>query len=234
MHHIATDGWSTGIIDQDITLFYNSFSVGTNPKLDPLPLRYRDYAIWQQQKVRANLVEKQLAYWSNHLQGAKPLELRTDYIRPQKLSDHAAEIPISIDRTSVLALREMAAKHRTSLYVVLLAAYRTALFRVNGEDDGAIGIVNANRTRAELEGIVGFFVNTHAIRLPINSDTTFESMIVETRKAMTAALENADVPFDKVVAHLAPVRDLSRNALVQICPSSILRLPALQVTDHYQ
>ncbi|KAK7468432.1 hypothetical protein VKT23_002945 [Stygiomarasmius scandens] len=216
IHHIASDGWSKGLIDQDLTILYNAFITGQQPVLSHLPIRYRDYAVWQKQRVQDDLLTNQLEYWKARLYGARPLELFTDFARPEILSGKAAELPITVDATVVAGLRRLASKHRTSLYVVLLAAFRAAVFRSTGEEDGSIGMVNANRPRAELEGIVGFFVNTHAIRLVVGSDSSFEDMILQTRQVTIEALQHSDVPFDKVVAHLAPPRDLSRNPLAQL------------------
>lgn len=217
IHHIATDGWSTTIIDEELAALYNSFSMDKQNSLPPVPLRYRDYSVWKKHTDSTNKVESQLDFWFKHLQGSKPLELRADFVRPQKLSGRANEIPITIDQVAATALRTLASSHRTSLSVVLLAALRATLFRVTGEDDGTIGVVNANRASIELERLVGFFVNTHALRLPIEPHGSFEDLIRTTRNVMTAALDNSQVPFDKVVTHLSPVRDPSRNPLVQLC-----------------
>jgi len=220
IHHIATDGWSNVLLDRDLTVLYNAFAAGVQPSLNPIPIRYRDYAVWQKQRARDNLLTTQLEYWKKRLFGARPLELFTDYVRPESLSGKAAEQPITIDATVVTSLRRLAAKHRASLYVILLAAFRAAVFRSTGEEDGSIGMVNANRPRTELESVVGFFVNTHAVRLVVESDMSFEDLITQTRQVTLEALQNSEVPFDKVVAHLAPPRDLSRNPLVQLSKSS--------------
>lgn len=230
IHHIATDGWSAGIIDQELTHFYNCFSTGTNPSLKQLPLRYRDYSVWHRRRVEEGLLDTQIEFWSRHLQGSKALELHSDYVRPSTLSGKAYEIPIKLNAEVVSALHHLATTHRTSLYVVLLAAFRATIFRTTGESDGAIAMVNANRPQAELEGIVGFFVNTHAIRLTVDRTTTFVELIEQTKKVTTAAQDNADIPFDKVVAHLSPERDLSRTALVQLSEQISRQCSLLQIT----
>ncbi|KAE9391127.1 acetyl-CoA synthetase-like protein [Gymnopus androsaceus JB14] len=201
IHHIATDGWSNIIIDRDLAQLYNSFSAGISGSIN----RFKKESCRHSSTIGLTT-----------FRSAKPLELRVDYFRPQTRSGQTKEIPIAIGRTLVSALRQLGAKHRTSLYVVILAVFRATIFRVTGEDDGILGMANARRPQTELENIVGFFVNIHAIRLPVNQQSTFEDLIMETRKVTAAALDNSEIPFDKVVAHLAPKRYLSRNPLVQL------------------
>ncbi|KAE9402498.1 acetyl-CoA synthetase-like protein, partial [Gymnopus androsaceus JB14] len=218
IHHIATDGWSEGIIDEELAIFYNTLCAGLPiPLLPHLPVRYTDYSVWQNKRLESGVLETQLGYWYKQLEGSKPLELHAEFIRPERLSSQAAEIPFEISTESVTRINQLAATHRTSLYVVLLAAFRAALFRITGEEDGCIGMVNANRPQEELEHIVGFFVNTHAIRLSIDAETNFEDMVLQTRRVTAEALQNSEVPFDKVVQKcLTAQRELSRNPLVQL------------------
>ncbi|KAE9406246.1 acetyl-CoA synthetase-like protein [Gymnopus androsaceus JB14] len=218
IHHISTDGWSSGIIDREVTLLYNALSAGLpTPLLPNLPLRYTDYSLWQNERLNTGMLDTQLSYWHKQLQGSKPLELHADFVRPEKLSGKADEIPFEISEESLMALRLLAATHRTSLYVVLLAAFRASIFRITGEEDGTIGMVNANRPQEEIEHIVGFFVNTHAVRLSIDSNTSFDDIVLKTRRVTAEALQHSDVPFDKVVQKcLTAQRELSRNPLVQL------------------
>ncbi|KAF8580654.1 acetyl-CoA synthetase-like protein [Ramaria rubella] len=216
VHHIATDGWSSRIIDHELSVIYNSLMNGVPLTLEAQPLRYRDYSAWQSQRLANGDFDDQLRYWSSQLKGATPLELPTDFVRPEKLSGQAGEVEFNVAESTVTALRELAARHQTSLYVVLLAAFRATLFRATGEEDGVLGGVNANRTHPDLEGLVGFFVNTHGIRLPVDKQTSYDDLIVTTKRVSAEAIQHADIPFDRVVAHLAPDRDIARNALAQL------------------
>ncbi|KAF5356450.1 hypothetical protein D9758_009494 [Tetrapyrgos nigripes] len=216
VHHVSSDGWSEGLIDQDLAILYNSFLTGVEPALDPLPFCYCDYSVWRKQKIQDSSLTAQLEYWTKQLEGARPLELFTDYQRPLKLSGRAAEHSFKIEAALVKSMRSLAAVNQTSLYVVLLAAFHATVYRLTGQEDGMIGMVNANRPRAELERIVGFFVNTHAIRLSVDPDTSFNEMIMQTSRVTVEALQHSEVPFDQVVARLAPQRDLSRNPLAQL------------------
>lgn len=218
IHHIVTDGWSEGIIDRELTLLYNGYLDHPDlpPTLDPLPLRYGDFAVWYRTFSQSGVFQPQLEYWSEALKGAKPLELFTDYARPKALSGNAAELQFDISSATVSLLRQLAAVHRTSLYVILLTAFRSLVYRLNGEEDGMLGMVSANRPMPELEGIVGFFVNAHALRLTLDCDSTFEDLIQTTRKVVVDALHHSDVPFDQVVAELSPERDVARKPLVQL------------------
>jgi hypothetical protein len=216
IHHTSSDEWSAGLIDQELTASYNSFIDGVEPSLNPLPIRYCDYAVWRKQRIQADLLTAQLDYWSKQLNGSRPLELFTDYVRPAKLTGRASEHSFKIEAVLAKALRHLASTYRTSLYVVLLAAFRATIYRTTSEEDGTVGIVNANRTRTELEGIVGLFANTHAIRLSVGSDTSFEQMILQTRQVTAEAFQHSEVPFNQVVAHLVPQCHPSRSPLAQL------------------
>ena len=223
-HHIVTDGWSFGVIDHDLTVLYNTFltDIHQQSPLSPLSIRYGEICAWQNQLVDSGVFAPQLAYWVEELKGAKPLELFTDYPRPQKLSGRADEIPFTMDDTMVSSLRRLASTHQTSLYVVLLAAFRAAIYRANGEEDGMLGMVSANRPTPEMEGVVGYFVNPRALRLEVTPDSTFESLVQTTRKVVIDSLQHLDVPFQQIVSELAPQRNVARKPLVQLGALSIV------------
>lgn len=234
IHHIVTDGWSLEIVDSELTSLYNTLlrsGVHTHSALHPLPLRYGDFAGWQNRISQSEVVRDQLRYWSEQLKGTRALELFTDYPRPTKLSGRADEIEFDLDPNTLESLQRLAFNHRTSLYVILLAAFRAFVYRLNGEEQGTLGMVNANRSLPEIAGVVGFFVNTHAIHVPVDSDSTFEDLIHTTRGVVAEALEHSDVPFDQVVAEVAPERHLARHALIQLGKlTDTIRLGAL--SDH--
>ncbi|KAF7337661.1 Non-ribosomal peptide synthetase [Mycena sanguinolenta] len=218
IHHIVTDGWSAGLIDTDLTLLYNTFLVhpSAQPPLEPLPFTFGDAATWRSQFAGSQLVKDQLQYWTTQLRGSRPLELFTDYIRPSKLSGRAAELEFNIDSDTLTALRRLASTYRTSLYVILLVAFRALIYRSNGEEDGMLGMVNANRPLPELNNIVGFFVNSHALRLPVSPESTFVDLIQVTREVVIDALEHSHATFRDVVAALSPERNIARRSLIQL------------------
>jgi hypothetical protein len=217
VHHIATDGWSGQLLERDLTAAYNSFKrLRRPPVLKALTVRYRDYAAWQKEQLTDTLISAQLEYWSNQLRGKAALEMPTDFKRPERLSDRAGEEPFTIDSATTNTLRDIAALHGTSLYVILLALFRSSIYRMTGQEDGTLGMVNANRPHPELEAIVGFFVNTQALRLQLDDLTTFSDLVVQTRRTAAEAMQNSLVPFDKIVAHISPDRSVSRNPLVQL------------------
>lgn len=169
---------------------------------------------------RDDHTQQQLAYWARHLSGSKALELRTDYFRPAKLSGTVEQVPLFMNKAVVAALREFAASNGASLHVALLAAFRAAIFRFTGEDSGAIGMMKTTNWKSN-----DFLENVQAINLQsVMSQSTFEDLIVETRKHTVAALENSDISFPKVVAHLVPQHDSSRNALIQLSMSYTFKL----------
>ncbi|KAJ7347283.1 hypothetical protein DFH08DRAFT_936842 [Mycena albidolilacea] len=218
IHHIVTDGWSAGLIDADLTLLYNAFLDNPSAKtlLEPLPFTFGDATTWRRQFAGSQLVKDQLQYWVVQLRGSRPLELFTDYVRPSQPSGGAAELEFDIDSDTLTALRRLASTHRTTLYVILLAAFRALIYRSNGEEDGMLGMVNANRPLPELKNIVGFFVNSHALRLLVSPESTFADIIQATRKVVIDALEHSDVPFQDVVTALSPERNIARKPLVQL------------------
>ncbi|KAJ6520288.1 hypothetical protein C8R45DRAFT_55978 [Mycena sanguinolenta] len=218
IHHIVTDGWSAGLIDTDLTSLYNTFldDPSAKPPLEPLPFTFGDATTWRSQIAGTQLVEDQLQYWTTQLRGSRPLELFTDYVRPSKLSGRAAELEFNIDSVTLTALRRLASTYRTSLYVILLAAFRALIYRSNGEEDGMLGMVNANRPLPELNNIVGFFVNSHALRLVVSPESTFADLIQVTRKVVMDALEHSDATFRDVVAALSPERNIARKSLIQL------------------
>ncbi|KAF9467529.1 hypothetical protein BDZ94DRAFT_1305172 [Collybia nuda] len=219
IHHIATDGWSLELIDTELTSLYNTLlcdGIHSPSPLDVLPVRYGDFAGWQNRMSESKVVQDQLRYWSEQLKGTRALELFTDYPRPVQASGRADEIEFDLDDSTVESLRQLAFNHRTSLYVILLAAFRAFVYRLNGEEQGTLGMVNANRSLPEIANVVGFFVNTHAIHVSLDSDATFEDLIHTTRGVVAAALEHSDVPFDQVVAEVVSERHLARNVLIQL------------------
>ncbi|ENH70882.1 Enniatin synthase [Fusarium oxysporum f. sp. cubense race 1] len=219
MHHIISDGWSIDVLRHDLSQLYAAALQGRDPisAMNPLPIQYSDFAMWQKQEAQALEHEKQLDYWKKQLADCSPAKLPTDFPRPALLSGEAGVVPVSIDGQLYQNLREFCNENNTTSFAVLLAAFRAAHYRLTGVDDAVIGTPIANRNRWELESIIGFFVNTQCMRITVDDEESFGSLVRQVRATTTAAFENEDVPFERVVSTMLPgSRDLSRTPLAQL------------------
>ncbi|KAF5695620.1 enniatin synthase [Fusarium denticulatum] len=219
MHHIISDGWSIDVLRHDLSQLYAAALQGRDPlsAMNPLPIQYSDFAMWQKQEAQAVEQEKQLDYWKKQLADCSPAKLPTDFPRPALLSGEAGVVPVSIDGELYHNLREFCNENNTTSFALLLAAFRAAHYRLTGVDDAVIGTPIANRNRWELENIIGFFVNTQCMRITVDDQDTFSSLVHQVRVTTTAAFENEDVPFERVVSTMLPgSRDLSRTPLAQL------------------
>ncbi|KAH7240699.1 uncharacterized protein BKA55DRAFT_677902 [Fusarium redolens] len=219
MHHIVSDGWSIDVLRHDLSQLYAAALQGRDPlsAMNPLPIQYSDFAMWQKQEAQALEHEKQLEYWKKQLADCSPAKLPTDFPRPALLSGEAGVVPVSIDGQLYQNLRGFCNENNTTSFAVLLAAFRAAHYRLTGVDDAVIGTPIANRNRWELENIIGFFVNTQCMRITVDDEDTFGTLVRQVRATTTAAFENEDVPFERVVSTMLPgSRDLSRTPLAQL------------------
>ncbi|CVL10435.1 related to non-ribosomal peptide synthetase [Fusarium proliferatum] len=219
MHHIVSDGWSIDVLRHDLSQLYAAALQGRDlaSAMNPLPIQYSDFAMWQKQEAQALEHEKQLEYWKKQLADCSPAKLPTDFPRPALLSGEAGVVPVSIDGQLYQNLRGFCNENNTTSFAVLLAAFRAAHYRLTGVDDAVIGTPIANRNRWELENIIGFFVNTQCMRIAVDDQDTFGSLVSQVRATTTAAFENEDVPFERVVSTMLPgSRDLSRTPLAQL------------------
>lgn len=216
MHHIISDGWSTTILLDELERLYHAFSIDQPPPLEPLPVQYKDYAIWQRQWLQGQTLEQQLNYWVQQLQGTEMLELPTDYPRPPVRTyrgDTASLLlPLSLREQFV----EISQRHGTTLFMTLLAAFQVLLMHYTGQTDLAVGTPIANRTHPDLERVIGFFANTLVLRTDLSGDPTFLEALARVREVALGAYTHQDVPFDKLVEMLQPERDLSRSPLFQV------------------
>lgn len=217
MHHIISDGWSIGILINEVAHCYDAYSRGKKPELPDLPIQYADYAIWQGENLKGEAMAQQVAFWRENLDGLPPLlELPTDRPRPSYLSREGAAysfyIPEAI-KQSVVALSDA---HGATLFMTLLSAFQVLLSRYSGQDDVAVGSPNANRTRKETEGLIGFFVNMLVYRANLNNNPSFEEFLQSTRENALAVYAHQDVPFEQLVELLQPQRSLSHTPLFQV------------------
>ncbi|GKT95950.1 LOW QUALITY PROTEIN: AMP-binding enzyme [Colletotrichum tofieldiae] len=219
MHHIISDGWSLDILQREMATFYTAALRGKNPlsRVNPLPIHYRDFALWQKEETQVAEHERQLSYWKGQLDGSQPATLLCDKPRPAVPSGTADVHEFIVEGVIYQDLQKFCRKHQTTPFSVLFAAFRATHYRLTGMEDATIGTPIANRNRQELEDLIGFFVNLQCIRTALAEDETFETLVKQVVSATAAASANQDVPFDRLVAELRPgTRDVSRHPLVQM------------------
>ncbi|RSM52222.1 non-ribosomal peptide synthetase [Amycolatopsis sp. WAC 01376] len=215
LHHIVTDGWSSGVLAGDLDALYTAFVRGTEPTLPDLPIQYADFAVWQRQVVEGELLADQLGYWRDRLDGMPPLEPPTDRPRPAVRTTNGDWYAFDVPRGLVTALKGLARGEDSTLFMTLVAACQVLLGRWSGQDDVAVGTVTSGRERPELERLVGFFVNTLVLRSTVDAKTTFRELLTSVRETVLGAFAHQDVPFERVVDAVQPERDVSRTPLFQ-------------------
>ncbi|MFY4730111.1 amino acid adenylation domain-containing protein [Nitrospira sp. BLG_2] len=237
MHHIVSDGWSADIIVRELTTLYEDHLKGRPSSLPDLPIQYADFSWWQQQWLSGKRMERQLSYWKDVLNGEVPLlDLPTDHPRPTVRTSHGASLTSNLSPELSVAVKEFSRREGVTQYMALLGAFYLLLFRYSGQQDLIVGSPIANRTRKEIEGLIGFFVNTLALRVDVSGNPTIREIIGRVRNSCLGAYSHQDVPFEKLVEVLQPVRDVSRSPLFQVMfdmqnhqPSEV-GLPGLNVT----
>ncbi|HYR11951.1 MAG TPA: amino acid adenylation domain-containing protein [Longimicrobium sp.] len=217
MHHVVTDGWSLDVWFRELAALYGAYLRGEPSPLPELPVQYADFAAWQREQLRGPALERQLAWWRERLAGAPELlQLPTDHPRPASMSFRGAFLPIHLSRGLVDRLEALGRAEGATLYMVLLAAFQVLLARYGGGDDVVVGSTIAGRTRGETEGLIGLFMNTLVIRTDLSGDPAFREVLRRVRGVTLGAYENQDVPFEKLVGELRPVRNLSHSPLFQV------------------
>ena len=233
MHHIVADGWSLGVLLRELACFYTALVENQAPILPSLPIQYPDFACWQRDWLQGEVLEAQLAYWREQLRDLPVLDLPSDRPRPNVQTYRGATYPLQISPTLTQALAVLSQQSGVSLFMTLLAAFQTLLYRYTGQEDIAIGSPIANRHRSELEGLIGFFVNSLVMRSDLSGNPTFRELLARVREVALDAYKHQDLPFEKLVEELDPERDLNRNPLFQVAfalqnaPMQPLKLPGL-------
>ncbi|MBL1179046.1 amino acid adenylation domain-containing protein [Pantanalinema sp. GBBB05] len=233
LHHIVADGWSLGVLIRELADCYTAFVEGRSPDLSPLPIQYTDFVSWQRHWLQGEVLEQQMAYWQQQLQNLPVLQLPSDRPRPTVQTYQGATYPLAISPTLTQALTTLSQQAGTSLFMTLLAAFQTLLYRYTEQEDIAIGSPIANRHHSQVEGLIGFFVNSLVLRSDLSGNPTFRELLERVRTVALAAYEHQDLPFEKLVEVLDPDRDLSRNPLFQVAfalqnaPMPALELPGL-------
>ncbi|KRB71687.1 non-ribosomal peptide synthetase [Noviherbaspirillum sp. Root189] len=217
MHHIVSDGWSLGLLTTEFCTLYRAFVQGQPDPLPPLAIQYADYAAWQRRWVDGAILERQADYWQRTLADAPVLlELPTDRPRPAQQSYTGGTVILELDAQLTAALKDLGQRHGTTLFMTMMTAWSVVLARLSGQSDLVIGTPTANRLRAEIEPLIGFFVNTLAIRLDLSGNPTLEQLLLRVKSQALAAQENQDLPFEQVVELVRPPRSMAHSPLFQV------------------
>ncbi|MES2299305.1 MAG: amino acid adenylation domain-containing protein [Pseudomonadota bacterium] len=215
-HHIVSDGWSLGVLVRELNTLYAAFSQGQSDPLAPLALQYADYALWQRNWLQGQVLDAHTAYWKEQLGGAPALlTLPTDRARPAMQSYVGAHHEMALPPALCAGLRALSQRHGTTMFMTLLAGWALLLSRMAGQQDVVVGSPVANRQRTELEDMTGFFVNTLAFRVQLDTDLNVAQLLAQVKSVTLGAYEHQDLPFDQVVDALEPVRSTSYGPLFQ-------------------
>ena len=215
-HHIISDGWSMGVLMREFKTLYAAYRAGEPSPLAPLAVQYADYAVWQRRWITGEVLQKQAAYWRDALASAPVLlELPTDRPRPALRDHQGARVTFAFGAELTAGLKALSRRHGTTLFMTLLAAWGTLLSRLSGQDDVVVGTAVANRARPEVEPLIGFFVNTLAVRLDFSGAPTVSTLLGRVKTQAIAGQEHQDLPFEQVVEVVNPPRSLSHTPLFQ-------------------
>src|ERR687886_738282 len=238
MHHIVSDGWSMGVLIRELAALYEAFSMGKPSPLPELPIQYADFAHWQRQWLQGEVLAAQLSYWQQQLAGAPSLlELPTDRPRPAVQTFRGAAQSLALPETLTEKLKLLSQRSGVTLFMTLLAAFQTLLYRYTGQDDICIGSPIANRNHSETERLIGFFVNTLVLRTPLSGNPSFQELLGRVREVALGAYAHQDLPFEQLVEALHPERSLSHHPLFQVmfvlqnAPMPALELPGLTLSS---
>ncbi len=238
LHHIVSDAWTRRVLLRDLGALYEAFRAGRPSPLGGLSVQYADYAVWQRSWLRGEVLERQLDYWKRQLAGAPAaLDLPADRPRPPVFTGHGARRRFALSAEVRSGIEEVARREDATLFMLLLAAFDVLLYRYTGEGDLVVGTPIAGRGRAEVEPLIGFFVNTLAIRVRCNGEASFVELLGQVREQCLGAYAHQDVPFERLVRDLAPERDLSRTPLFQVsftlqsAAAGGARLPGLSISS---
>jgi pristinamycin I synthase 3 and 4 len=216
MHHAISDGWSMNVLTSELGKLYEAFSLNRPSPLEELPVQYADYAIWQREWLRGEVLDAQLNYWQRHLAGVPArLQLPSDRPQSRNRTTGGALFPFTVPPEVSEGLKKLGRREEATVFMLMLTAFALLLSRYSGQDDILIGTVIAGRQRLELERLIGFFINTLVMRVDLEGDKSFHSLLRRVRQTTLAAYANQDVPFEKLVSELQPGRDLNHSPLFQ-------------------
>jgi amino acid adenylation domain-containing protein/FkbM family methyltransferase len=216
MHHIITDGWSIGVLKGELGALYRAFAGGEQNPLPALSVQYADFAIWQRGQLDGETLRKQADYWRSALAGAPlALELPTDRRRPARTDYRGGFVSLEIADTVTAQLSALCQRHGVTLFMASLAAWAMVLSRLSRQEDVVIGAASANRSRVELEGLIGFFVNTLPLRIDLSAGVTVAELLQQVKAAALGAQENQDIPLDQIVELVRPAGGGAQGPILQ-------------------
>jgi len=216
MHHIISDGWSMGVFVQEMALLYDAFRQDRTSPLQPLPIQYADYSLWQREWLAGDRLERQLSYWKTRLDGVPVLEFPTDFPRPPVHGYVGHNQHFSFSRQLTEQLNGLARQQGVTLFMVLFAGLQVLLHRYTGQDDICVGTPIAGRIRPEVEKLIGCFVNTLAIRSNLGHNPSFSALLKQVQQNLTGAYDHQDIPFERLVDELGVSREMSHTPLFQV------------------
>jgi amino acid adenylation domain-containing protein len=217
MHHIVSDAWSVELFSREVSALYDAFQRGEPDPLPPLPVQYADYAAWQRKWVEGDVLQAQSEYWTKTLTGAPELlELPTDRPRPARQDHAGSSVGVVMDESLTAGLKALGQRHGTTLFMTVLAGWAEVLGRLSGQRDVVVGTPTANRGRIEIEGLIGFFVNTLALRVDLAGSPSVSQVLARVKERALGAQQNQDIPFEQVVELVQPARSMAHSPLFQV------------------
>ena len=216
LHHIAGDGWSSTVLPRDLSAFYTAIVQDQPCSLPELPVQYADFAVWQRNYLQGKTLEKQLGYWKQKLQDLPQLQLPTDYARPAVETFNGASVPIQLSASLTSKIQQLSQQQGATIFMTLLAAFKVLLSRYSGQEQIAVGSAIANRNRKEIEGLIGFFVNSLVMYTDLKEEPSFREVLSRVKQTALEAYSHQDIPFEKLVEELQPERSVSKNPLFQV------------------
>jgi len=236
IHRIAFDDWSNELLWREFATLYSAFSKGESCRLPELPIQYADYALWQRRWLQAEILDNQLAYWKKQLDGVPTLQLPTDHPRSATLGYQGATQSSAFPKTLSDQLKAFSRNEGVTLFMTLLAAFQTLLFRYSGQEDFAVGTPVTGRNHAETKNLIGCFVNKLVLRSDLSSNPSFRELLKRVRELTLGAYEHHDLPFEKLLQDINPERNLNQAPLFQVMfalqnvPAQPLEMPGLNVS----
>ncbi len=217
MHHIISDGWSLGILVEEIIGFYEISLTGEEPTISPLPIQYPDFAVWQHEWLNGKNFHDQLGYWKDKLLDCPNLlEMPVDFPRSTSQLNKGGKFTFYLSLEATSGLREFIKAENVTMYMVLLTTFYLLLYRYSGQNDINLGTPIANRSRVELEKMIGFLVNTLVLRVDLSGNPSFRMLLKRVQETTIGAFDHPDLPFEMLVDHLQPERDMSFTPLFQM------------------
>ncbi|MFL5537678.1 MAG: amino acid adenylation domain-containing protein, partial [Longimicrobiaceae bacterium] len=236
MHHVVSDGWSIGVLYRELGALYAAFARGEGDPLPPLPVQYADYAAWQRRRLAGAALEAQGEYWSETLAGVPELlELPADRPRPARQDFTGASVEVELGPELTAALKALGQRHGATLFMTVLAGWAVVLARLSGQDDVVVGTPSAGRGSGEIEGLIGFFVNTLPLRVDLSGAPTVAELLGRVRERALEAQRHQDLPFERVVERVRPARSLAHTPIFQVMlgwrelPGGEMELPGVAV-----